>query len=249
MQVSAMTTVAATVSGEDNNGFRVDLDSHADTCCVGNGALIVNQTERTVRVTPFLQSLGSVDKVPVVTAAIAYDDPTTGEVFVLVIHQALHFPEMKNCLLSPMQLRLNDIEINERPKFLTDKPTTKDHAIVATDLTIPLDLHGITSYFPARRPTTDKYKTSDRIELTYPHPNWSPHSEQFAEEEAKRNEIDGLSSWNHRCISVVHDEESFERDLSYVFRISALTSDNPRFHMSPEVLSKNWGLMQQHKKR
>ena len=111
MVVSAVTTVSAASSGEDS-WFRVDLDSHADTCCVGNGVLIVNQTERTLRVTPFLN-----------TAAIAYDDPKTGEVFVLVVHQAMHFFEMNNCLLSPMQLRLNDVEVNERPKFLTAKPS------------------------------------------------------------------------------------------------------------------------------
>ena len=63
----------ASTSGIDD-WFRVDMDSHADTCCVGNGVLIVNQTERTARVSLFLESLGSVNKVPIVTAAIAYDD-------------------------------------------------------------------------------------------------------------------------------------------------------------------------------
>jgi hypothetical protein len=121
-------TTADVTSGELD--FRVDMDSHADTCCVGGGVLIVYTTERTARVTPFLKSPGSVTKVPIVTAAVAYDDPHTGEVFILLIHQALYFPEMTNCLLCPMQLRLNDVELNERPKFLTGTPTEKDHAIV-----------------------------------------------------------------------------------------------------------------------
>jgi hypothetical protein len=77
--------------------FRVELDSHADTCCVGNGVLIVNHTKQTVKVIPFLKSFGSVTKVPIVSAAIAYDDPKSGKVFILIVHQALHFPEMNHC--------------------------------------------------------------------------------------------------------------------------------------------------------
>jgi hypothetical protein len=109
--ISSVSTVIAAVATPVEDSFRVDLDSHVDTCCVGNGVLIVNQTERTVRVTPFLKFLVSVSKVPIVTAAIAYNNPKTGEVTILLVHQALHFPEMNNCLLSPMQLQLNDVEV------------------------------------------------------------------------------------------------------------------------------------------
>ena len=251
MVVSAVTTVSAASSGEDSR-FRVDLDSHADTCCVGNGVLIVNQTERTVRVTPFLKSLGSVNKVPIVTAAIAYDDPKTGEVFVLVVHQAMHFSEMNNCLLSPMQLRLNDVKVNERPKFLMAKPTEKDHAIIAGELLIPLDLHGITSFFHGRRPTMKEYEECERIELTYPDPQWSPHDGVYAEEEALQQDLDGTDRVNYRRIWAIHDEENFERDLSEGLRVASLTSqdleiaalssDNPRYKLTPEALSKTWGV-------
>ena len=65
-------TVAATLA--DDPWFRVDLDSHYDPCCVGNGVLIINQTEQMVRVTQFLKSLGLVEKVPIVSAAIENDD-------------------------------------------------------------------------------------------------------------------------------------------------------------------------------
>jgi hypothetical protein len=114
------------------NAFQVELDSHADTCCVGNGVMIVNHTKQTVKVTPFLKSFGSVTKVPIVSAAIACDDPKSGEVFILIDHQALHFPEMNHCLLYPMQLRL----------------TEKDHAVIVDKLIIPLDLNSVTSFFP-----------------------------------------------------------------------------------------------------
>jgi hypothetical protein len=157
---------------EYENSFRLELDSHSNTCCVGCDVLIVNTTEQTARVQPFLKSLGSVSKVSIVTAAIAYDDMKTGEVTVLLIHQALHFKDMKNCLLCPMQLRMNDIKLNERPKFLTGTPTVKYHALVIDKLVIPLSLHGVTSSFHGPMPTTKEYKECARTELTYPHPDW-----------------------------------------------------------------------------
>ena len=139
-QVSTSTYEIMALDRDNDDWFRMELDSHADTCCVGNGVMIVNETHRKVNVTPFLKSLGTVKRVPIVTAAIAYDDPRSGEVFILIIHQALYFGDMSHCLLCPMQLRLNDVVINEQPKFLMHHPTEKDHAIIAENLLIPLDL-------------------------------------------------------------------------------------------------------------
>ena len=38
----------------DQRFFRVELDSNADICCVGEGAMIVNATDRYVTATPFV---------------------------------------------------------------------------------------------------------------------------------------------------------------------------------------------------
>ena len=89
-QVSTI-SVQALERDIDDDWFRMELDSHADTCCVGRGVMIVNETHRMVNVMPFLQSLGTVSQVPIVSAAVAYDDPRSGEVFILIFHQALHF--------------------------------------------------------------------------------------------------------------------------------------------------------------
>jgi hypothetical protein len=131
----------------------IELDSNADTCCVGEGVMIVNVTDRYVNDSPFIKSLGRIKRVPIVSSAVAHDDPRSGKVFILIIHQALHFPEMKRSLLCPMQLRLNDVVVNERPKFLTSRPTDQDHAIVVNDLVMCLRIHNVASYFDARTPT------------------------------------------------------------------------------------------------
>jgi hypothetical protein len=77
---------------------------------------------------------------PIITATIAYTNPKLGKLFILIIHQALHFPEMKRCLLCPMKMKLNDVVLNEPPKFLTTYPSDQDLAIVLEDITISLDI-------------------------------------------------------------------------------------------------------------
>jgi hypothetical protein len=66
--------------GSDN--FKVELDGHPDTCCVGPDVLIVNETRRNVKVTPSLKSVGTITKVPHVTAVNAYDDRKSGQVYI-----------------------------------------------------------------------------------------------------------------------------------------------------------------------
>jgi hypothetical protein len=52
--------------------FKVELDSNADTWCVGGDVLVVNKRLKTVKVSLFLQSLGTVTKVPIMSAGMAY---------------------------------------------------------------------------------------------------------------------------------------------------------------------------------
>jgi hypothetical protein len=197
----------------DDQSFRVELDSNADTCYVGGGVMIVNDTDRFINVTPFVKSLATTKRVPIVSAAIVYDDPRSGKVYVLIIHQALYFPDMPRSLLCPVQLRLNDVVINERPKFLTKHPTDKDHAMIIEDeLVIPFEIHKVASYFHARKPTKKEYEECARFELTNPFPEWSPHDPVYAEEESKRLDDEGYVRQfrNHRQVSsVIHDEGDF----------------------------------------
>jgi hypothetical protein len=63
-----------------------------------------------------------------------YNDPRLGKVFILIVHQALRFKELKH-----------DVVVKERPKFLTAEATEHDHAILGGDLLITLELHSVTS--------------------------------------------------------------------------------------------------------
>ncbi len=84
----------------------LELDSHADTCVLGPDALILLDYDRPVIVEGYDPSLGTktgTKTYATVSGALAYDDPVTGEVYNLVINQAIHIPHLDHHLLCPMQ--------------------------------------------------------------------------------------------------------------------------------------------------
>jgi len=70
------------------------LDSHADTCTFRRGSYVLQDTGTTISVNPFDSSLGSINNVPIVTAALAYQDPTSLQTFILYFPQSLYIESL-----------------------------------------------------------------------------------------------------------------------------------------------------------
>ncbi|KAI2493824.1 hypothetical protein MHU86_20705 [Fragilaria crotonensis] len=106
-----------------------------------------------------------------------------------MVHQAIFIPDLAHNLLSTMQVRLNDVVINETPRFLTERVTDLTHSIVVpTDdpdvpYVIPLSIHGVTSTFPTRKPTLAEYESLPHLTLTSEDPPYDPYDQSFAAEE------------------------------------------------------------------
>ena len=124
----------SSLSGEKTE-TRAELDSHADTCVVGKHALIIHDYGRPVNVTGYDASEGTVAKdLRTVSAGLAYDDPRSGSVAIIVLHQAIEIPHLEMSLLCPMQLRMNDAKVDELPKFLADNPSEDTHVITIPNI-------------------------------------------------------------------------------------------------------------------
>ena len=95
----------------------LELDSHADACVFGRDCLVILDYDRPVQVVGYDPALGA-KTYRTVSGVVAHDNPATGEVFHLVINQAIYIPHLDHHLLCPMQCRVNDVTINETPKFL-----------------------------------------------------------------------------------------------------------------------------------
>jgi len=109
-----------------------------------------------------------VPDVKIITAAIAYDDPEAWHTYTLFYHHALYIPTMQRHLLNPNQMRAGDVIVNETHLVLLpyDLRNKRSHSIVATtepheELHIPLELEGVTSFFPTRVATRAEVEDTD----------------------------------------------------------------------------------------
>jgi hypothetical protein len=146
-----------------------DLDSYANQCVLGNNTLAVYDYEKPVNIVGY-DPKGPVSKeFHTIMGALAYDCPNTGEAFILIVNQAIHNPKLAHNFLSLTQMWLYDVEVNDKPKFLTDKPTECDHAICVVnheaneEFVIPLTIRGGTSTFPTRKLMQDEQNTCTNL--------------------------------------------------------------------------------------
>jgi hypothetical protein len=126
---------------------------------------------------------------------LAYDDPLTGMVYI-VINQAIHIvPHLSHHLLCSMQCRVNDVTVDETPTFLARDPTDHTHALTvnnphnpAQTVILLLALQGVTLLLNVRAPTLDEWNsdTFTRLSLTSESLTWDPRPDMvvfnFADE-------------------------------------------------------------------
>ena len=69
-----------------------------------------------IDVATFAEAAGSLSKVPIVDAAIAYDCPRTHQTYILIVRNALYVESMKENLIPPFIPREAGLIVNECPK-------------------------------------------------------------------------------------------------------------------------------------
>jgi len=215
----------------------LELDSHADTCVLGRDTLIINNYNRPVEVEGYDRALGT-KTYDTVSGVVAYDHPQTGEVFHLVINQAIHIPHLDHHLLCPMQCRVNDVTVGDVPKFLVPNPTDETHALTLTDdddptqaVHLPLALRGVTSLLNVRKPTLEEWDSSHypRYHLTSEALTWDPTTTFYEDQEAAMVDYHG---------KVIYAGDSTARGRLVINALSSLThdaadiTDDDNFHVT-----------------
>jgi hypothetical protein len=99
--------------------------------------------------------------------ATAYDCPTSGATYVLIINEALYFGDsLPFSLISPNQLRDNDVHVDERHRQHATE-SIFGILIPSVSLRIPFTLEGVVAGFATRPPTTEERdNTALHLELT-----------------------------------------------------------------------------------
>ena len=92
--------VEAATSSQSNEST-MEIDNNADTAVVGLICLPVHYFERSVELSGWDASAGSVE-CPAIFGAIAYDHLISRKVYMLVYHQVIHCARLANSLICPM---------------------------------------------------------------------------------------------------------------------------------------------------
>jgi hypothetical protein len=167
----------------------------------GKEVLVFNDFDREVTVTHW-DPEGETHSLRIVSAAMGYTIPQSGQTVLLIVHQSIFSPSLNHNLLSTMEIRLHDGIVNETPKFKSLNPTKLSHSInvicdnVEDVLVILLELHGVVSCFPTFKPAQLEFETCDRYELTYESPYYDPPATTFHEQNACM-----MDSWGNLKVS------------------------------------------------
>ncbi len=189
---------------DGNHETTLELDSHANTYVLGRDALMILDYNRPVSVVGYDESLGS-KTYQTVSGVVAYDDLQTGRMLHLIINQAIHIPRLDHHLLCPMQCCVNDVTVNNLPKFLVADPTDQTHALTLTDPNNPLQpvillltLRGVASLLNVRSVTIDEFNSHDylRLHLTSETLTWDPMTDLYEQQEHAMMDYSG---------NIVHD--------------------------------------------
>ena len=152
----------------------IEMDSHADTAVCGSNFVVLDYTSQECDVTPY--NAKDVEKnVPIATCATAWDD-STGQTYILKVHQALYMGDrgMEHSLLNPNQLRAHGIEVQDNPF-----DPVQCHIDSCFDgIKIPLFTQGTVIFANTRTPTEAELSSCPKITLTSSKV-WDPHNMKF----------------------------------------------------------------------
>ena len=203
---------------------QTELDSHADTSVAGANFRILFDTGEYATVHTFSNEKKPFDKIPIGTAATAWTD-RNGQTFILRLNQVLLFGDrLDHSLLCPNQLRHFGHKVDDVPvqfdRDSTHSILLRSEVAASNEVTIPLMLKGVVSYFTSHYPTTHELDTCPHLNLTSDavwDPN-SPHLENLEYALTSRVEavsVNGDDLWETMSWSVL-DEPEPEPEPEYV---------------------------------
>eukprot|EP00536_Pseudo-nitzschia_multiseries_P015317 jgi/Psemu1/217532/e_gw1.856.41.1 len=169
-----------------------------------------------VDVAPFSEEYKPIKKIPIGSCATAWTSPTSGQVYIIVFHQALYFGnKLKNSLICPNQVRdCNFNSVEETPRQFD--PRSKHGITIQTPMEdddlkkvfIKLSMRNVISYFPTRKPTRLELDECQHLIATNDTP-WDPHSLKFRMAELAIDNVTSISSVR-RIDQFLFDDTEFD---------------------------------------
>ena len=149
---------------------RSELYYHADTTVAGANCCILQYTGKECDVSPYCYDYEDIKCVPIVHAEAAWQSPETGQIYILVLHEALWMGDtLYHTLVNPNKLRLygtrfQDIPRSEIPLYII----TEDGGF-----TMELSMEGNIVFSNTHTPFYKQLQEFKHINLSSSHP-WDP---------------------------------------------------------------------------
>jgi hypothetical protein len=118
----------------------------------------------------------------------------------MIFNQAIHIPHLDNDLFCSMQCRVNNVTVNNPPKFLAANPTDQMHALTINDpnnpsqpVILPLTLRGVTLLLIVRTVTINEFNSQDYpgLHLTSETLTWDPTTNLHEQQENSMMDYSG----------------------------------------------------------
>ena len=150
----------------------------------GRDVYIISKSGQVAEDNAFAKECGVLN-IPIVNADVVFEDPYEGDIYFLVMRNALYVGSMDHHLIPPFIMQEAGLVVNDVPKIHCQHRTQEDHSIINQDskLHIRLKLEGIFSSFPTRKLSKEDLQR-DHIEAVYLSPAvWNPNSDHFSNNE------------------------------------------------------------------
>ena len=136
-----------------------ELDSHADTTCLGSTFVPKYFTGEECDVSPYLSEYKPMKGIRAASACTAYDNEDTGETIIIDVNQGLYFGDrMEESLVNPNQIRNYGLYLNDNSFEPGELLGINDYE---SDISIPFVVQNGTVSFKTITPTKRRLSNAD----------------------------------------------------------------------------------------
>ena len=221
---------------------KCELDSHADTTVAGSNCVILHYTGKECDVTPYRDDYQPVSNIPIVTAATAWQSPSTGQTYILVFNEALWMGDsMETTLVNPNQLRHYGTQVQDNP--MSELPLS----IITEDNEFSMDLTmaGTIVCADTFTPSEHELHSCPHINLTSPTP-WDPYKVLFHQSSLTLDEVmahkrqvsSTQSSFHSDKVQGRNDDYSYESS-NQIFNLTSMQRRISSMSIIPESLTRD----------
>ena len=149
-----------------------ECDTNSDTCCLGKNLVILEFTQKAADVYAYIKDIAPIVGVPIVSGATAWDDPVTGQTYILVINEGLYYGnKMDHSLINPNQIRDYGIPLWDNAY---DKTRNGELSIDLETVKVRMGTQGTKILFESRASTREELQECNKIQLTSKK-EWNSH--------------------------------------------------------------------------